>query len=65
MFNKMKALDYFLLICAIALLGIAYYHTTAGNIKLAALVNFCAFVCGTVAGTRIGGRIHKKNQENK
>ncbi len=61
----MKALDYFLLICAIALLGVAYYITTTGNFKLAALVNFCAFMCGSVGGARIGGRIHKKNQENK
>ena len=61
----MKALDYFLLICAIALLGVAYYLTTTGNIKLAALVNFCALVLGGVSGSRIGGRIYKKNQENK
>ena len=65
MLNKMKALDYFLLICAIALLGVAYYITTTGNLKLAALVNFCAYICGTVAGTRIGARIYKKNKENK
>jgi hypothetical protein len=61
----MKALDYFLLICAITLLGVAYYLTTTGNIKFAALVNFCAFVLGGVSGSRIGGRIYKKNQENK
>ena len=61
----MKALDYFLMICAIALLGVAYYLTTTGNIKLATLVNFCAFVLGSVSGARIGGRIYKKNQENK
>ena len=59
----MKALDYFLLFCAIALLGVAYYITTTGNLELAALVNFCAYIRGTVAGTRIGGRIYKKNQE--
>lgn len=63
MLNKMKALDYFLLICAIALLGVAYYITTTGNFELAALVNFCAFACGAVLGSRVGGRIHKKNQE--
>ena len=61
----MKVLDYFLFICAIALLGVAYYITTTGNFKLAALVNFCAYICGTVAGIRIGGRIYKKNHENK
>ena len=65
MLNKMKALDYFLLICAIALLGVAYYITTTGNLKLAALVNFCAYACGVVFGSRVGGRIYKKNHENK
>jgi uncharacterized membrane protein YfcA len=62
----MKAfLDYFLFIFALVLLGVAYYLFTKGDFKLAALVNFCAFVLGTVSGSRIGGRIHKKNQENK
>ena len=61
----MKALEYFLLFCAIVLLAVSYYLSTEGNFKVAALVNFYAFICGTVAGTRIGGRIYKKNQENK
>ena len=61
----MKALDYFLILCAIALLGIAYYISKKGNLELAALVNFCAYICGAVGGARLGGRIHKKNQENK
>jgi uncharacterized membrane protein YfcA len=61
----MKALDCFLIICAIALLGVSYFFHTKGNFEIAALVNFCAFICGTVAGARIGARIYKKNQENK
>ncbi|MBQ7426114.1 MAG: hypothetical protein IJV20_02545 [Prevotella sp.] len=61
----MKALEYFLLFCAIVLLAVSYYLSTEGNFKVAALVNFCALICGSVAGTRIGGRIYKKNQENK
>ncbi len=61
----MKALDYFLVICAIALLSVAYYISQKGNFKLAALVNFCAYICGAVGGARLGGRIHRKNQENK
>ena len=61
----MKALEYFLLFCAIVLLGVSYYLNTKGNFELAALVNFCATIGGTVAGTRIGARIYKKNQENK
>jgi uncharacterized membrane protein YfcA len=60
----MKALDYFLIICTIALLGVAYFLMTKDNIKLAALVNFCAYMCGAVLGARIGSRMHKKNQEN-
>ena len=63
--SKTKALDYFLFICAIALLGVSYFLNTKGNYALAALVNCCAYICGTVAGTRIGIRIYKKNQENK
>jgi len=58
----MRALDYFLIICAILLLGISYYNMTKGNYELATLINFCAYVCGAVWGARIGGRIHKKNQ---
>jgi len=61
----MKALDYFLIISALMLLGISYYTMKQGNYEIAALINFCAYVCGAVWGTRIGGRIHKKNQENK
>ncbi len=63
----MKAfLDYFLFISTIALLGISYYLTTTeGYFKLAAIVNFCAFVLGIVSGPRIGRRMLKKNQENK
>ena len=61
----MKALEYLLLFCAIVLPAVSYYLTTEGNFTVAALVNFCAVSCGTVAGTRIGGRIYEKNQENK
>ena len=61
----MKALDYFLLFCTIALLGVSYFLNTKGNFELAALVNFCAYACGVVFGSRVGGRIYKKNQENK
>ena len=60
----MKALDYFLILCAIALLGVSYYMHTKGNYELAAVVNFCAFACGIALGSRIGGRVRKKNQEN-
>ena len=58
----MKALDYFLIFCTIVLLGISYYSMTKGNYGLAALINICAYACGAVWGARIGGRIHKKNQ---
>ena len=61
----MKALDFFLIICAIALLGLSNFLNAKGNAELAALVNFCAIVCGATFGARIVGRIHKKNQENK
>ncbi len=61
----MKALDYLLFFGAIALLGLSYFFHTKGNYELSALVNLCACVCGGVGGARIGGRIHKKNQENK
>ncbi|MBQ8452667.1 MAG: hypothetical protein IJ539_02695 [Prevotella sp.] len=60
----MKALDYFLIICALALLGIAFFFHTKGNYGLAASVNFCAFMCGVALSARIGGRVRKKNQEN-
>ena len=60
----MKVLDYFLFLGAIALLGLSYFLITEGNLKLATVVNLCAFVCGGIGGSRIGGRIHKKNQEN-
>ena len=59
----MKVLDFFSLICACALLGVAYYFHSKGNFEIAALFNFCAFMCGVVAGARVGGRIYKKNQE--
>ena len=61
----MKALDYFLLVCAIVLLCVAFYLATQDQFRTAAIVNICAYVCGVVSGTRIGGRIYKKNQENK
>ena len=61
----MKALDYFLIICAIALLGVSYFFHTKGNFGIAALVNLCAFAFGIAFGTRIGVRMYKKNQENK
>ncbi|MBR5393217.1 MAG: hypothetical protein IK148_10245 [Prevotella sp.] len=61
----MKALDYFLFICAIALLVVSYFLNKKGNFEVAAIVNFCAYICGTVGGTRIGTRIYKKNKENK
>ena len=60
----MKALDYFLILCAIALLGISYFFHTKGNYELSAVVNFCAIACGIALGSRIGGRVRKKNQEN-
>jgi len=61
----MKVLDYFLILCVSALLGVAYFFHTNGDFKLAAIANFCAFVCGAAVGARVGGRIYKKNQENK
>ena len=61
----MKALDFFLIICALALLGVSYYFITIGNAELAALANFCAFICGVAFGSRLGGRIYKENQEKK
>ncbi|MCR5270189.1 MAG: hypothetical protein K6D91_04125 [Prevotella sp.] len=61
----MKALDCFLIVCVIVLLGVAYYVNTVGNAELAVLINFCAIVCGVAFGSRLGGRQYKKNQENK
>ena len=61
----MKALDYLLIICAMALLGVAYFISKEGNAELSALVSMCAFSCSGAFGARIGGSIHKKNQENK
>lgn len=61
----MKVLDYFLFFCAIALLGLSYFLIAEGNLKFATVVNLCALVCGGIGGSRIGGRIHQKNQENK
>ena len=61
----MKALDYFLIICTIALLGISYYLMTIDQHAGAAIVNIGAYACGIPVGARIGGRIYKKNQENK
>ena len=61
----MKALDYFLIFCTIVLLGVSYYLMTIDQTKVAALVNFGAYACGVALGARIGGRIYKKNQENK
>ena len=60
----MKALDIFLILCAIALLGISYYFNTIGNYKLGALFNICAYACVIAFGSRVGGRIYNKNQEN-
>ena len=61
----MKVLDYFLIICTIALLGISYYLMTIDQYAAAAIVNIGAYACGVPLGARIGGRIYKKNQENK
>ena len=61
----MTALDYFLLFCTIALLGVSYFLNTKANFELAALVNLCAFAFSGAVGARIGGRIQKKNQENE
>lgn len=59
----MKVLDIFLIICALAWLGVAYYFHTKENFELAAIFNFCAIACGIALGSRIGGRVRKKNQE--
>ena len=58
----MKILDIFLILAAIALLVTSYFTV---NAELKALVTFCATMCGAVFGARWGGRIHKKNLENK
>ena len=61
----MKALDYLLLLGAVAFLVASYFVNSAGNIELASLMSLCATICGCIFGGRLGGRIHKKNQENK
>ena len=61
----MKALDYFLIICTIVLLGISYYLMTIDQHAASGIVNIAAYACGVPLGARIGGRIYKKNQENK
>ena len=61
----MKILDYFLIVCVIALLILSYYVYSSGNAELGALVTFCATICGAAFGTRLGGRIYKKNQKNQ
>ena len=59
----MKALDYFLIICTLVLLGISYYLMTIDQHAASAIVNIAAYACGVAVGARIGGRIYKKNQE--
>ena len=61
----MKALDFLLIICAIALLAVCYYFYSAGNAELGALASICATLCAAAFGARWGERMHKKNQENK
>jgi len=61
----MKVLDILLIIATIALLAASYYVYRSGNAELGALVSFCACICGAVFGARWGGRLYKKNQENK
>ena len=61
----MKALDYFLILCTLVLLGISYYLMTIDQHAASAIVNIAAYACGVAVGARIGGRIHKKNRENK
>ena len=61
----MKALDYFLIVCMVALLCVAYYLVTIDHFKTAGIINLCAYVGSVVLSARIGGRIYKKNQENK
>ena len=55
----MKLLDYLLILCAIALIVAGYYVSDAGNAALAAVVNFCASLCGAVFGVRLGKRLRK------
>ena len=55
----MKLLDYLLILCAIALIVAGYYVSDAGNAELAAVVNFCASMCGVAFGVRLGKRLRK------
>jgi hypothetical protein len=61
----MKALDYFLLIGIAVFLIAAYSATSAGKAELGFTLTLCATVYGILYGIRVGGRIHKKNLENK
>ena len=54
----MKVLDYLLLVCAIAI-------CVANFFVYSPFFTLIACLCGGVLGGRIGGRIYKKNQENK
>ncbi len=58
----MKILDIFLILATIALLVISYFIV---NAELKTLVSLCATIFGAMFGARWGGRIHKKNLENK
>ena len=58
----MKASDYLLIVVVLAFL-VASYLT--GNPEGKAGWNVLAVLCSAWFGSRIGGRIYKKNHENK
>ena len=61
----MKAFDILLILCAIAFLAVSYFVYRDGSAEMGALVSLVAILCGVAFGARMGGRLHKKNKENK
>jgi hypothetical protein len=59
----MKALDYFLVFCIIALLATGFFIHDSCEYAVIAVVNGCACLCGGILGARQGDRLYKKNKE--
>ena len=61
----MKAFDIILILCAFVLLAVSYFVYRDGSAEMGALVSLGAILCSVAFGARMGGRLHKKNKENK
>ena len=56
----MKALDYLLIICAVALFVASHF---AVNADLKLLLRFCAMLSAAFFGAHLGGTLRKKNSK--